>query len=225
MRTWPGSPSASPAATRCPRPQPRRQLGARRSPGRTPTRSWPGCRRPRSRGCAARRSARTRRSQTARTRRSDQLRAVRSASRAPAWESSETPRSGSSSASSSSAPGPADRVADAQAREPPGLGEAAEDQQLGVLLEQRQRGVDRLGVGEVHERLVEQHAPPPGAAPPADAAARPVASSSPVGSLGLASAITRTSPLVGRPPAAPQRPPATRSGRPWARLAMSGNSG
>ena len=53
--------------------------------------------------------------------------------------------------------GAADRVADAQAGEAPGLGEAAEDEQPRVALEQPQRGVGRLGVGELDERLVEQH--------------------------------------------------------------------
>ena len=53
--------------------------------------------------------------------------------------------------------GGADRVADAQPGEAPGLGEAAEDEQARMALEQLQRGAGRLRVGEVDERLVEQH--------------------------------------------------------------------
>ena len=52
---------------------------------------------------------------------------------------------------------PPDRVADSQARKPPRLGEAAEHQQLRVLLEQRQRRVGGMGVRELHQRLVQQH--------------------------------------------------------------------
>ena len=53
--------------------------------------------------------------------------------------------------------GSSDRVADAQAGQSPGLGEAPEDEQPRVILQQVERGVAGLGVGELHERLVKQH--------------------------------------------------------------------
>ena len=53
--------------------------------------------------------------------------------------------------------GRAERVADSQPGEAPGLGEAAEDEQSRMVLEQLERAVDGLGVGELDERLVEQH--------------------------------------------------------------------
>ena len=106
MRTWRGSPRASPPATSTP-------ARARRATSSPPsTVGWATHRklawlsatskwRSRSAAVSATRSSEIRRTRSATS--SEQL---RSASRAPAWETSETPRSGASSASSSSEPGP-----------------------------------------------------------------------------------------------------------------------
>ena len=89
--------------------------------------------------------------------------------------------------------GPADRVADAQAGEAPGLGEAAEHEQARVALEQLQRGARRAARRRTRRATRRAARRRRRAGPRAGAAARSSASSSPVGSLGLASAIARTS--------------------------------
>ena len=81
----------------------------------------------------------------------------RSASSAPAWASSLTPSVGLEPLEQLLGAGPADRVAAAQPGQAPGLGERAEDQQrAGASSSSAQRRVDRLGVDEVDERLVER---------------------------------------------------------------------
>ncbi len=92
------------------RPARRRAPGARRARhrrawGGRPTRSWPGCRRPRSRCSRSAAVSRGRSWKITCTRRSISSEQLCSASNAPAWEISETPRSGASSASSSPEPG------------------------------------------------------------------------------------------------------------------------
>ena len=107
MRTCRGSPRAAPPATSTP-------ARARRAASSPPSMRRVG--RPHEVGLAVghlepalaqgRGQSRTRSRQIPATRRASSSEQLRRASRAPAWETSETPRSGSSSASSSSEPGP-----------------------------------------------------------------------------------------------------------------------
>ena len=88
------------------RRQARDELAAVDGRGGRPTGSSPGCRSPRSARSRSAAVSAARSSADRRTRSATSSEQLRSASRAPAWETSETPRSGSSSASSSSEPGP-----------------------------------------------------------------------------------------------------------------------
>ena len=120
--------------------------------------------------------------------------------------------------------GPAERVADAQSRQAPSLGEAAEDEQAWVVLQQRERGVGRLGVGELDERLVQQHRHALGQTleQPLQLVA---ASSSPGRVVGAGERHHARVVSAAASSSASAAPPLTGTARPWARRAMIGNSG
>ena len=164
----------------------------RRAAGRAARRSWPGCRptsKPRSRSAVdqaralladrLRRGARPAREQRAqRLQRAGLARPPRRPGRARA------------ASSSSSRAGAADRVADAQAGQAPGLGEAAEDEQARVVARAARASVGAAGRRRTR-RAPRRAARRRRSGRPVEQplAARRSESSSPVGSLGLQSAI------------------------------------
>ena len=228
MRTWPGlaervagrheDARGSPAA---------RPARRRRSPGGRPTRSWPGCRRPRSR---------------ARAGLGDQLRAL--LARAPGC----APRSAAVRAAERLQRARLGDLRDAEVGVELG-------QQLLRAGARRSHSRCAGPPGPTPSRSCGTRAAAgtPPAAPArsrcgwasakstsASSSSTPTPSGSP--SSRRSAAPARGEQLAGRvvgarqrdhahvaargrPPAAPSTPPATRSGRPWARLAISGNSG
>ena len=118
--------------------------------------------------------------------------------------------------------GRAERVADAQPRQAPGLREAAEHEQPRMVLEQLQRAVGRLGVGELDERLVEQHGDALGQAveQPRELAGGQQLAGRVVGAGERDHARVLSASCAAASSAS--TPPLTGTARPWARRAMIG---
>ena len=137
MRTWPGSPSASPAATST--PDCARRAAALRPAGwgGRPTGSWPAqslTSKPRWRSAALMRG---RSAQIVRTRRSVSSRAAAKRLERPRLGDLRDAEVGLELGEQLLGLGRADRIADPHTREAPRLGEAAEHEQARMALEQR----------------------------------------------------------------------------------------
>ena len=219
-----GLPRASPAATTIPLIPSRAASSAPPGRGGRPTRSWPGCRRPRSRGCAGRPISSTRRSADRAGAGLDQLGGAAHRLQGAGLGDLRDAEVGVELGQQLLGAGAPDRIADPQARQAPGLGEAAEHEQPGELLAAAPARSRSGWASAKSTSASSSSTPTPWGRPSSSRRSSAVASSSPVGSFGLASAITRTSPSWAAASSA-STPPGTRSGRPWARRAISGIQG